>query len=50
MGIQGRAAMADLAASPSFEVIIRVDLDLTEFTAKVTPVKLDASSKASSDT
>ena len=53
MGIQGRAALADLASSPSVAAIICADLDLTGFaaktgffdTAKVTPVKLDASSK-----
>ena len=53
MGIQGRAALADLAASPSVEAIICADSDLTGFadktgffdTAKVTPAKLDASSK-----
>ena len=57
MGIQGRAALADLAASPSVEAIICGDLDLTGFdgktgffdTAKVTPVKLDASSKNEMD-
>ena len=53
MGIQGRAALADLASSSSVEAIICADLDLTEFdsktgffnTSKVTSVKLDASSK-----
>ncbi len=52
MGIQGRAALADLASSPSVEAIICADLDLTGFdsktgffdAAKVTSVKLDASS------
>jgi ABC-type dipeptide/oligopeptide/nickel transport system ATPase subunit len=53
LGLQGRAALADLASSPSVEAIICDDLDLTGFdskprffnTAKVTSVKLDASSK-----
>ena len=53
LGIQGRAALADLASSPSVEAITCADLDLTGFdsktgffnTAKVTSVKLDASSK-----
>ena len=53
LGIQGRAALADLASSPAVEAIICADLDLTGFdsktgffnTAKVTSVKLDASSK-----
>ncbi len=54
MGFQGRAALADLAASPPVESIICADADLTGFesktgffdTAKVTPVQLDASSSA----
>lgn len=53
MGIQGRAAMADLASSPAVETIVCADLDLSGFdgigefidTAKMTAVKLDASSK-----
>jgi lysine 6-dehydrogenase len=53
LGIQGRAALADLASSPSVEAITCADMDLTGFdsktgffnTAKVTSVKLDASSK-----
>jgi saccharopine dehydrogenase-like NADP-dependent oxidoreductase len=53
LGIQGRAALADLASSSSVEAIICADLDLTGFdsktgffnTSKVTSVKLDASSK-----
>jgi saccharopine dehydrogenase-like NADP-dependent oxidoreductase len=54
MGIQGRAALADLAASPLVEAIICADADLTGFeskidfidTGKVTPVQIDASSSA----
>jgi len=54
MGIQGRAALADLAASPPVESIICADADLTGFesktgffdTGKVTPVQIDASSSA----
>ena len=53
MGIQGRAALADLASSPSVEAIICADADLTGFESKtdfldkskVTSVKLDASSE-----
>jgi len=51
MGIQGRAALTDLAASPSVETIICADADLTGFErksgffdkSKVTPIKIDAS-------
>ncbi len=51
MGIQGRAALVDLASSPSVEAIICADADLAEFESdsgfidknKVTPVKIDAS-------
>lgn len=52
MGIQGRAAVADLAASPPVEKIICADADLSGFdslsgfidTGIVTPVQLDATS------
>jgi saccharopine dehydrogenase-like NADP-dependent oxidoreductase len=53
MGIQGRAALADLVSSPAVEAIICADADLTGFESKtdfldkskVTSVKLDASSE-----
>ncbi|MDX2499449.1 MAG: saccharopine dehydrogenase C-terminal domain-containing protein [Deltaproteobacteria bacterium] len=54
MGIQGRAALADLAASPPVESIICADADLSGFesktgffnSGKLTPVQIDASSSA----
>jgi len=54
MGIQGRAALVDLAASPPVESIICADADLSGFesktgffnSGKLTPVQIDASSSA----
>ncbi len=52
LGIQGRAALADLAASEQVDAVFCADIDVGPFdsrtgffdTAKVTPVKVDAAS------